>query len=308
MLFGRLLERLDRPVTLAAGGEKATLLAGMNAVDHMLDFEALPMHELFADAPEQTGRLNERLGPCGRLISCFPGDAKRDAPARMRLVAACGAAGAAFLPIRPPVDFDGHLLDLWTDMLGLPRIARDAPAWATPREWRLAGSDILAKAGITDPRSAAVLHPGSGGAAKCWPLDRYRKLAEWAARREFLPVFLLGPVELDRWPSDARSSLARTAPVVSAPPPTGLAGILAAAAVYVGNDSGVSHLAAAVGTPTVALFGPTPARQFAPIGPQILTVQAESMRAIRVPQAAAAVERLFASATGASSRPPVHLE
>ncbi|MEE9264659.1 MAG: glycosyltransferase family 9 protein, partial [Vicinamibacteria bacterium] len=45
--------------------------------------------------------------------------------------------------------------------------------------------------------------------------------------------------------------------------------VLSQAGVYVGNDSGVSHLAAASGAPTIALFGPTDPSMWAPLGPQV---------------------------------------
>ena len=48
-----------------------------------------------------------------------------------------------------------------------------------------------------------------------------------------------------------------------------LAGASAGARVFVGNDSGPTHLAAATGAPTVALFGPTDPRRFAPRGPAV---------------------------------------
>ena len=51
-----------------------------------------------------------------------------------------------------------------------------------------------------------------------------------------------------------------------------LGAVLSRAGVYLGNDSGVSHLAAAFGAPTVALFGPTDARVWAPVGPAVRTV------------------------------------
>jgi ADP-heptose:LPS heptosyltransferase len=52
-----------------------------------------------------------------------------------------------------------------------------------------------------------------------------------------------------------------------------LAAVLAQATLFVGNDSGVTHLAASVGTPTVALFGPTDPGRWAPIGPAVQVLQ-----------------------------------
>jgi len=52
-----------------------------------------------------------------------------------------------------------------------------------------------------------------------------------------------------------------------------LAALIARCAVYVGNDSGVTHLAAAVGTPTIAIFGPSNEQRWAPRGPRVLILR-----------------------------------
>jgi heptosyltransferase III len=57
---------------------------------------------------------------------------------------------------------------------------------------------------------------------------------------------------------------------------------LASARVYIGNDSGITHLAAAVGTPVVAIFGPTDAAVWAPRGERVSVVSAGSLDAISV--------------------------
>jgi lipopolysaccharide heptosyltransferase III len=68
----------------------------------------------------------------------------------------------------------------------------------------------------------------------------------------------------------------------------------AGARVYLGNDSGPSHLAAAVNTPVVALFGPSDPAVWAPRGSHVAVVAAPSMDAITVPQVAEAVRDLLA--------------
>jgi len=52
--------------------------------------------------------------------------------------------------------------------------------------------------------------------------------------------------------------------------------ILACANLYIGNDSGITHLAATLGTPTLAIFGPTDAKLYGPIGPQVALFSAET--------------------------------
>jgi hypothetical protein len=119
------------------------------------------------------------------------------------------------------------------------------------------------------PRFLAV-HPGSGSPAKNWPFDRFSEAARrLSSGRPWLLV--LGPAEGDvRPPPGAR--LARGLPLRT------LGAVLARAGLFLGNDSGVSHLAAACGTRTLALFGPTDPAQWAPAGRAVLTLRATSRR------------------------------
>lgn len=129
---------------------------------------------------------------------------------------------------------------------------------------------------LLPPREAVrdgptVFAPGSGGAGKCWPR------AHWLALAQRLPVadlqVLVGPVECER--DDPRGWMWPVTPrFVVEPSLVTVAERLAAAAVFVGNDSGPSHLAAALGVPTVVVFGPSDARVFAPVGPHVQVVDA----------------------------------
>lgn len=92
--------------------------------------------------------------------------------------------------------------------------------------------------GLVTPRGSVVIHPFSGSARKNWPLQRFRALA--AA----LPV----PVEWTAGPEEELPEARRFADL------SALGHWLAGARGYIGNDSGISHLAAAVGVPVVALF------------------------------------------------------
>lgn len=93
-----------------------------------------------------------------------------------------------------------------------------------------------------------AVHPFSGSTRKNWPLDRFVELA-----RRVNGQWCEGP-EPGQHRFDDLGELARW---------------LAGAAAYVGNDSGITHLAAAVGTPVVALFGPSNANVWEPRGPYV---------------------------------------
>ena len=111
----------------------------------------------------------------------------------------------------------------------------------------------------------AVIHPFSGSGRKNWPLDRFRELA----RR-------IAPAHFCRGPEDDLPD------AVYIPDLYDLARWLSSARVFVGNDSGIAHLAAAAGTPVVALFGPTDSAVWAPRGPAVTVLSRRSLADITV--------------------------
>lgn len=112
-----------------------------------------------------------------------------------------------------------------------------------------------------------ALHPGSGGTAKCWPLTHFLALASrLAADTPFTPVFITGDAERERVPDLDRALAGFTRH--HHPPLDDLAAELTSATAYVGNDAGITHLAATLGLPTLALFGPSNPDLWAPRGPR----------------------------------------
>ncbi|MGA2275428.1 MAG: glycosyltransferase family 9 protein [Bryobacteraceae bacterium] len=102
----------------------------------------------------------------------------------------------------------------------------------------------------------AVIHPFSGSPRKNWPLEKFLLLARGLERR--MPVrWCAGPEDPPLPGAHRIDDLYE------------LACWLAQAALYIGNDSGITHLAAAVGTPVLAIFGPTDPAVWAPRGPHV---------------------------------------
>jgi hypothetical protein len=114
-----------------------------------------------------------------------------------------------------------------------------------------------------------LIHPGSGGRDKCWPLERYALLAQALTRAGSEVGMILGEVEVQTWPSDTLHKLKIEHRVRIVQSLEDLRVDLDAAALFVGNDSGPTHLAAEMGLPTVALFGPSCSRRWAPLGPLV---------------------------------------
>jgi ADP-heptose:LPS heptosyltransferase len=156
-----------------------------------------------------------------------------------------------------------------------------------------------------------VLGPSANWAEKVWPAERFIALARaltgpGGALAGAQVAVLGGPGEGER---------AMAAPVLAALPGAvdlvgvldlpEVAAVLARAALYVGNDSGLMHLAAAAGAPVVGLFGQSDAREYGPTGPRAVAVSADgepfrtTMAALPVKRAVAAAERLLRQAVPA---------
>ncbi|MBI5722470.1 MAG: glycosyltransferase family 9 protein [Planctomycetes bacterium] len=269
IIFGRLLEKLGGHTTLVAGGQKARLLEVMGVVQAAIDFDSLPIHELFSDKPVDQYRLPEMLGRHDILVSCFAGG--EDGAGR-RLQEFCGAGEAFFLPTRPPADFPGHLLEYWAAQMRLS-LDKDFSAWSVPDGWMKRARQLLKNAGANASERFVVIHPGSGGREKCWPIDRFETLAgqieSGGQRKPQKTIWVFGQVEVERWERDEIQSISDKFASIICPSLEDICGLLSLARGYVGNDSGFSHLAAAVGCPTVAIFGPTSPAHFRPLGPKV---------------------------------------
>jgi hypothetical protein len=109
------------------------------------------------------------------------------------------------------------------------------------------------------PADTIALHPGSGDPRKNWPCEKFHGLAGRVMTMGFAVRWVLGPAE-------DTLALPRTAQAWKNIPLSELAGALAACRLFVGNDSGITHLAAAAGCPTVALFGTSDPDVWAPRG------------------------------------------
>jgi heptosyltransferase III len=137
----------------------------------------------------------------------------------------------------------------------------------------------LCDAGHDFSRPLISVHPGSGGARKCWPIGSYCALLD-NLRRWRDPFILLfsGPAE-DESTADALQEYASNNPRRSAHiRNAGLAMVselLSLSDLHIGNDSGISHLAACMGTRSITIFGPTDPILWKPQGSKVSVVQSE---------------------------------
>ena len=176
----------------------------------------------------------------------------------------------------PPEADRSHIADYLIrslEPLGL-RPPSTAMVLALGEDEKSLAMDYLASRGISPSEAGelAVVHPGSGG-AKNWPAERFGELIDWIQEGPGMRVLLVaGPAD-DAVLSKTRAAVATDPVVVADLPLSQVAAVIAVSRVFVGNDSGITHLAAALGGPTVAIFGPTDPRVWGPRGSHVRIVE-----------------------------------
>ncbi len=228
-------------VTLAAEPRLARLVHALGEADAALPLDALGVGALFAGEALPT---DSPLSRARRVVS-FLG-------ARDPAFAARMTAAAPRVDVAPSTPTDGlvwqHLVRT-IDTDAAPSLAPvDVPAVLCAD-----GAALLTRTGWDGRTPLAIVHPGAGGDAKRWAVDKFTRLIETLAERGMA-------IAIHEGPADARAVAAVTATtrvrlaVLHEPPLPALAGALKSAAVYIGNDSGISHLAATIGAPSIVLF------------------------------------------------------
>lgn len=127
-------------------------------------------------------------------------------------------------------------------------------------------------------RSRILIHPGSGSRKKCWPVSNFVRIARSLRARGKRPEFILGPAEYDLAEILTRQFFHQdeySRKIYRMDNLTELALRLKASGGFIGNDSGISHLSAFLGLPTVAVFGPSDPQRWRPVGRNVTIVRPE---------------------------------
>jgi len=236
-------------------------------VDQVHSIDDLPLHEGFMGNLPEAHLLRRFLDGFDLIISWF-GDKegqwgrtlKRSSPGKVLVH-----------PLHRVHTFPGHVSDYYLDTLKESGLLAREEGGQGRQPLLLMRNRTLPKTrnggeGSPDDSPFLCLHPGSGSEPKNWPKENFLEVSRGAFRRWHLPTtVLIGPAEEGQvtfWTEASGPSLS---------PRAGLSilevsHVLRSATLYVGNDSGITHLAAALGVPVVALFGPTDPARWAPKG------------------------------------------
>jgi len=124
------------------------------------------------------------------------------------------------------------------------------------------GHALLDRMGLERP---VIIHPGAGARWKRWPARRFARVAAALLNRGHGVAVVEGPADVEVT-AEVQEHVSVPLPVIRNLPVRLVAATLAHSLVFLGNDSGVTHLAAAAGAPLLALFGPTDPASWAPRG------------------------------------------
>ena len=258
-------------IELLGNPSRAILAQHPGYVDRVIDLEHWDLYRLFSQQPTLSQGLTTFLSSFELMLSYLP---VPDAIFPTNLRRYCQGEVLTWQPHPPPgVHITDHLLQ------PVRRFGRQ-PGDACPHVYLdPAAQEFAARfwqnAGLPD-QGVIAFHPGSGGSYKLWPVAGWEQIMAWTAQQGLQGLLISGPAEQAHNAHLAHSAHFPPWRQAQNLPLPYLAALLARCQAMVGHDSGITHLAAAVGTTTLALFGPTDPLVWGPRSHRACVLQPES--------------------------------
>lgn len=262
-------------LALLARGEVGNLLQQAGEVSQVFSLEGRFANSLFIGGDAIASQWCEWLGRCDRVIG-FLSDPERT------LKATLDHLPVTQVTLQSP--FDDELRALHQAARFIEIVERTAPAQVMldpplriSQESQIFAEKTLRRLGVkASGNGLVVVHPGSGSRCKCADPRLYAEVVDWVTECGGQAVMVEGPADGEVVAAVTNRLSHHRVPVLKNCELTVLAAVLVQASLFIGNDSGVTHLAALVGAPTVALFGPTDPARWAPIGRTVQILEGSS--------------------------------
>jgi len=205
---------------------------------------------------------------------------------------------ANFSP-RPPIEADHrtrHLVDRYLDVLQPLNIqeAPRAPRLATKSKDDKTIERILKKAKAETGAPLVGLFPGAGHPSRCWPLEIFAELADFLERNHGARILVFAGPEERAWLPAMRALFPKSALILDGLTIAQLASAQARLSVFVSNDTGPIHIAAAVGSPVVLLLDKRAPESYLPRAQRQRVIYSSTISEITVAEVYAAAEELLA--------------
>ncbi|MFQ6041384.1 MAG: glycosyltransferase family 9 protein [Candidatus Poribacteria bacterium] len=145
-----------------------------------------------------------------------------------------------------------------------------------PSESQIWAKDLLSELGMEISKPIVAIHPGSPVPLKRWPAERFAKLADILIERKMQVLFLGGRAEKQLVEEIRAQMRYNSVNIAGRTNLQQLGAVLQNCQLFIGNDSGPMHIAAAVGARVIGLFGPSSPRRFGPFGDKCTAIRKKS--------------------------------
>jgi heptosyltransferase III len=285
------------------------ILPGRTCVDGICSIDSVDLHRLFAetntfDLVDGDALINV-FGDYAWIVT-FLGEPDSNFEQNLIFTANCSRSAAVItLSIKPSEKLSAHITDFYIQQLvaqsGLPlgpQLVQKAKSLIKATKADInRGRELLKEIDIDFREKLVVIQPGSGGSHKCCHLDNFLSVAKVLASEGVEVIFLLGPAEMERLSTSAIGRIETISRILTNLSLADVLAVLSNAGGYIGNDSGITHLSAALGIRTVAVFGPTDPEVYSPIGPAVTAVASSDADFAKKPSASLQQELLEALMT-----------
>lgn len=262
----RLRARLPRhQLHLCAGEAVARLLTDCGIVGQWSSIDGSACAALFAGTTPVAGQMKDWLARCDAVVAWVK-DEQRSLAAALRR---CGVQDVRICSPFSRSLTAKHQSDRFLETIGEQHLNPSSGALVElPDSLMARGGTYLRETGVDVDRPLVVLHPGSGSLHKCVGPEILAAVIEGLRNEGAVPLVLEGPADRTTV-ADLLERAGTKLVVLRGLDLMTLAGVLAQVQLFVGQDSGVTHLSALLGTRTIVLFGPTDPERWAPIGSHI---------------------------------------
>jgi ADP-heptose:LPS heptosyltransferase len=257
-------------ITFVGNASVLSLALAFGVAEEALDYEHVQWSQLFSTRGIHAPALQDLLQRIDSAI-CWLHDPEGLVEHNLRLA---GVRHVIVAPGRPRENM--HIVEHLARTIGFEKPVETLTRFTLPGS----GAAYLDK--------VVAVHPGSGGTNKCWPARHFAAVIErlWNLPGQDYPVLLLsGPADQERM-HDLLSWLAPPEPallkVIVNEPLLAVAHQLQQCRCYLGNDSGITHLAAMLGVPTIALFGPSDPAAWRPVGPEVIVLREAALEQLSI--------------------------
>ena len=261
-------------------------LQGRSCISNTRSINSLPLYNLFAEPEEFALDEGQKLAESFRSyewIVSFLGEPSSNFEHNLiSSIYTSHPAHISILPLLPDENTTTHISRFYIEKfcranhISQPDFNFNPNAdLIKPINTDIENGKMLARSlGVDSAKKQVVIHPGSGGQYKCWNFENVTAVARSLKNAAHEVIFVLGPAETERFSPGNKDTLAAIGKLFTSLPLRQTMQIIASSSCFLGNDSGITHLSAALSIPTIVLFGPTNPDIYRPIGPDVEVINA----------------------------------